>query len=527
MATTRKSRKTGTRRRSSRSMVQKPSGAFHARVQKVGPQHFGVVCVDCHKAQSKFFVCDFYGNVLLAPTELEHNRPALDSAVAKVRETFAAHSIQDSIVAVERTGRYHHVVKQAFHDAAFETRVVHPFATKQNRQAADPGNKTDDTDLRAMHRAAVNGFALREPEWNADWRNLQLLVRHRRGLVEKSSSVCCQIREHLDAALPGFASCFGAKFWESQVAWHVIRHFRAAAAIQQAGIDHLEQQLRQAGIRFQKRTLETILTWAKQAAPAEPTAEINHDLTLALNADRSQKAQEIKVFERRIAHALARTPYVLLLSIPGVNVVSAAEFAAEMGPIENYPTARAITGRAGLYPSRYQSNKVDVANGPLVRCANRRLRFAILLIADNLILCNQHFRALANQWRLAGKDARMTHIKVASRFCRIAYQMVAGRKVFRHPCLQQRGYILQKLTAFHEEHESPVDQIMTDLRHATEQIPVKEHAAEAKPLHEHLNELMRKKGPQPLRDILPVVLARLGLGSIQSPESGEADLPSP
>jgi len=526
MATTRKTGKAGTRRRSVRPMIQKPSGAFHARVQKVGPEHFGVVCVDCHKGQSKFFVCDFYGNIQLAPTSLDHNRLALDAAIAKIRDTFAAHSIQDSIVVVERTGRYHHVVKQAFREAAFDTRVVHPFATKQNRQPADPGNKTDDADLRAMHRAAVNGFALCEPEWGVSWRSLQLLVRHRRSLVEKSSSVCCQIREHLDAALPGLASCID-KLWESQVAWHLIERFPSAAAMQQAGLDRLDQSLRQAGIRFQRRTLETILAWAKQAAPAEPTAHINHQLVLALNADRLQKAQEIKLLERRIAQELASTPYILLLSIPGVNVVSAAEFAAEMGPIENYPTARAITGRAGLYPSRYQSNKVDLANGPLVRCANRRLRFAILLIADNLILCNQHFRVLANQWRVAGKDARMTHIKVASRFCRIAYQMVAGRKVFRHPCLQQRGYILQKLSAFHVEHDSPVDQIMTDLRHATEQIPVKEHAAEAKPLHEQLNELMRKKGPQPLRDILPVVLARLGLGSIQSPESGEADLPSP
>jgi transposase len=523
MATTRKSGKSGTRRRSARQMIQKPTGAFHARVQKVGPEHFGIVCVDPHKGQSKFLVSDFYGNILLAPTPLDHNRPALDAALAKVRDTFAANSILDSIVAVERTGRYHHVVKQTFKAAAFDTRVVHPFATKQNRQPADPGEKTDDTDLYAMHRAAVNGFALCEPEWDVSWRNLQLLVRHRRGLVERSGALCCQIREHLDAALPGLAGCFD-DLWEREIAWHLIERFPSAAAMREAGLDRLDQSLRQAGIRFQRRMLETIFAWAKQAAPAEPTADINHRLLLALNRDRLQKAQEIKLLERQIAQALARTPYILLLSIPGVNVISAAEFAGEMGPIENYPTGRAITGRAGLYPSRYQSNNVDMADGPLVRCANHRLRFAILLIADNLILCNQHFRVLAHQWRLAGKDARMTHVKVASRFCRIAYQMVAGRQVFRHPGLRERSYILQKLIAFHEEHESPIDQMMTDLRHATEQIPVKEHAAEAKPLQERLNELLRKKGPQPLSDILPVVLARLGLGSIQSPESGEADL---
>ena len=40
---------------------------------------------------------------------------------------------------------------------------------------------------------------------------------------------------------------------------------------------------------------------------------------------------------------LARTPYVLWMSTPGVNVVSAADFAGEMGPSEHYANARAIT----------------------------------------------------------------------------------------------------------------------------------------------------------------------------------------
>ncbi len=67
---------------------------------------------------------------------------------------------------------------------------------------------------------------------------------------------------------------------------------------------------------------------------------------------------------------LVRTPYVLLLAFPGINVASAGEFAGEMGPISHYAHARAITGRAGLYPSRYQSDQVDLCDGALVRCAN-------------------------------------------------------------------------------------------------------------------------------------------------------------
>src|SRR6266481_5508086 len=214
-------------RRRSRSrpsdVIQKPAGVIHPRVQKVGPEHFGIVSVDCAKARSKWMLCDFYGNVLVPPTVVEHNRTALEAAIAQIRQALQQHALDDFLVAVERTGRYHRPVQRAFAAAGFEVRIVHPFATKQFRQPSDPGYKTDDTDLAAIHRAAVNGFALIETTLDETWTTLQLLIRHRRDLVFKMSLVCCQIREHLDAAFPGYAACFD-KLWDSACAWHLVQH---------------------------------------------------------------------------------------------------------------------------------------------------------------------------------------------------------------------------------------------------------------------------------------------------------------
>src|SRR4249920_2577096 len=58
--------------------VHKPHGVIQPRVQKVGPEHFGILSVDCAKARFKWMLCDFYGNVLIPPTTVEHNRPELD-----------------------------------------------------------------------------------------------------------------------------------------------------------------------------------------------------------------------------------------------------------------------------------------------------------------------------------------------------------------------------------------------------------------------------------------------------------------
>ena len=283
------------------------------------------------------------------------------------------------------------------------------------------------------------------------------------------------------------------------------------------------QSLRQAGIRFQQRTVQTVLDWAEQAAPGDVAAGQHLRIALALYDDRQQKTQEIQALERDIAGRLVQTPYVLLLSFPGINVVSAADFAGEMGPIEHYANPKAITGRAGLRPSRYQSDQVDKANGPLVRNCNRSLRAAILGIADNLIVCNHHFQPLATQWASQGKDPRDIHVRVGLRFCRIAFQMVAGRQVFRHPCIQGRHYILDKLNAFHRDHDTGMAEVLRDLQAAIGQLPPREHAAEARPLQEELQRIQdgRRRGPQLLGDILPMVLARLGVGAVQSTESGE------
>lgn len=60
------------------SSLGKPAGILHPRVQAVGPEHFGIVCCDCHKGSSKFLLADFYGKVLLPPTTVAHQRADLD-----------------------------------------------------------------------------------------------------------------------------------------------------------------------------------------------------------------------------------------------------------------------------------------------------------------------------------------------------------------------------------------------------------------------------------------------------------------
>ena len=509
------------RRSSNRSQapfasVHKPRGHITPRVQAAGPEHFGIVSVDCAKVRSKFLIADYFGNLLQPPTWVEHTRAELQHMVGLVRQTIDQHQLRDVVIAIEQTGTYHRPVQQVFRRASFDTRLVHPFASSRFRQAADGDLKTDDKDLAGIFRAAVNGFGLQDPVWPDHYQQLQLLSRHRRDLVRKNARLRCQIREYLHALMPGYAGCFSDLF-DNPIAITLARQTGSAEAVRHAGLDGLRQLARANGSRVRHSTLATIYAWANTAPPAHPQPDLVRQFLATLDDDRLSKSPQISQLEQQCAHRLVSTPYVLLLAIPGINVVSAADVAGELGPIDFYAHANHITGRAGLMPARYQSDFVD-RQGSLCHAGHRRLRVALLQCADNLITHNHHFQVRSTHWRQRGKDPRWIHVKVAKSFSRIAYAIVAGRTLFPHPCCQPRHYIIDKLLEFHRLHDTPMPWVMLDIEAATAQLPRRTYDEEAQPLHERLHTInARRRGPQPLRDILPIVLARLGVAPLQSP----------
>ena len=52
---TKKRKSTGSKKR----FLGKPTGQIQERVQAVGPEHFGIVAVDCAKRRSKWMLCNF------------------------------------------------------------------------------------------------------------------------------------------------------------------------------------------------------------------------------------------------------------------------------------------------------------------------------------------------------------------------------------------------------------------------------------------------------------------------------------
>lgn len=510
---------------SKKRFIGKPTGRIQERVQTAGPERFGIVSVDCAKRRSKWMLCNFYGKVLVEPTIVEHTTAGLRWMTQFVAEACQTEGLTDTIVAVEMTGIYHKPVQRAFRKAGFDTRIVHPFASNHYRRPLHPDAKTDDHDLEAIFHAAVNGYGLATLPLSDIYQSLQAVSRHRHNLVKQRARLMVQIRRLLHQTMPGFADLFeDDKLFHKSIALPVALAFSSAAAIRRAGVAGIATHLTTMKVRFQRRTIERIVAWASVAAEPSELAEMYTRQWQQLNEVRQLFEEQIAAAEREMAGFLVKTPYILLLSVTGINVVSSARLAGEAGPIEHYASAGAINGRAGLYPSRYQSDQVDHPDGSLVRQCNRQLRGAAMQVAENLIKCHPYYRGLSALWAQQNVDPRDRRCRIANRAMRMVYQLVGGRQVWRGQGVD-RDHLLSKLQEFHRLHHTPIVQSIRDLGEAFAWLPKSIYAAEAEPLAALVRR--KRRGPQRIGDLIIPLLIRLGVTSeeigVPSEETVESD----
>jgi hypothetical protein len=120
--------------------------------------------------------------------------------------------------------------------------------------------------------------------------SLRMLARHRRDLVEKVTALSCQIREHWDLAMPGYAACF-SHFWGSSVALCVARATGTPAKLLALDRLGLTQWLPREQCLFQSPTLDKLLAWARQA----PAPDVD---AAAVRAGRRPRSLATPAFRR-------------------------------------------------------------------------------------------------------------------------------------------------------------------------------------------------------------------------------------
>ncbi len=86
----------------------------------------------------------------------------------------------------------------------------------------------------------------------------------------------------------------------------------------------------------------------------------------------------------------------------------------------------------------------------------------------------------------------------------------------------QPDSILERLRHFHHEHQTPMDRLLADLEAAVDQLPYNTRGHEAVVVAKVLEQqASRRRGSVAIGELLPAVLARLGIHTTNTTESGD------
>lgn len=467
--------------------------SLRKRVRAIGGDKFGVLVVDSSKKNGEFWFTDFYGEPMWDESRtFPITRGHLDQMMNVVGGTCREHGIKDLVVGIEQTGRYHRPIKRAL-EKRWEVKMIHPFVTKQLRQPASPGVKTDGVDLEAMTRAIIGGYGDDPRPFPSIYVKWQLLNRAREDSVDRQKRLKQQCQERLHAFMPGYPALF-KDIWKDSAPLAIAELYGSAKRLLTTDVESIRERLRGKSIRVMRPTINRVLAWAADAPSPDPGGALNRRILSDNLRLIEHLGRDITRYEKGLVMYLVQTPFVLLLGIPGINVVSASGYGSEVGPITNYLMPSHINGRAGIFPSRYQSDETDCADGPMVGGRNARLRDAVMEITSNLILHNDYFQGWSDLREQRGWSKKKICVSTANRFNRIAFHMVAGRMLFDHPCLKKRHPVLKKLAGFALSHGIKPETTMSLVAKAARQLPSDAVAGEISALQAGLPDLRRSCG---------------------------------
>jgi len=192
------------------------------------------------------------------------------------------------------------------------------------------------------------------------------------------------------------------------------------------------------------------LAWlAEQELPVDERETIDACLRHIAFLDR-----EIAELETQLAAAVLASPDMRrLLTLPGVNSVSAAAFMAAVGDIRRFPTARHLVSYLGLNPRVHQSGSEKARHGRITKQGPSDARHVLVEAAWRAARETGPLRAFSQ--RVAAKrGSNIATVAVARKLVVIAWHMLARDEeyAFARPSLVREKLRRLELLAGAERH---------------------------------------------------------------------------
>jgi transposase len=261
---------------------------------------------------------------------------------------------------------------------------------------------------------------------------LKALVTRRRTLIVEQTRRLAHLHELLQQVHPGLDQRLDVRGRIGGL--YLLTRFVTPQEIRTAGVDQLVAFLETCPHRLPTR--RTLARLAVEAATEQqyalPGEAITAQLVRDLAADALAARTRLDTLHDTIAEELARHPEgALIQSLPGMGVVTAAEFLAHAGSMTRYASAHHLAAYAGLAPVIRQTGRTLFLSRPLG--GNKELKRACYQATQVASHYHPASRTYYHRKRAEGKSHLQATIALARRRVIVLYAMLRDQRPYTEP----------------------------------------------------------------------------------------------
>lgn len=289
-------------------------------------------------------------------------------------------SLGDQVV-IEACGTWTHIY-DALMERGIQAKLAHPLKTKAIASARIKTDRIDANILAHLLRANLIPEAWVPP---VEIRELRTITRYRASLVKLQTEVKNQVH----------------------------------ALLMRNGIKHEFSDL------FGKSGCEFLMGLDHKLKP------VNSAILRSCISTLTHLGPEIKRVSDYIAWVVMENGDVkLLITIPGIDVYSAALIVAEIGDIRRFPTYKQLCSYAGIVPSLYRSGGT-VRYGRITKQGSKWLRWILAQAVNHVIRRPGKLHDFYVRMVRRGKGKNTARVAVARKLLRVIWCMLTRREPFR------------------------------------------------------------------------------------------------
>lgn len=296
-------------------------------------------------------------------------------------QTFVDSLRPEDKVVIEACGTWTHIY-DALTERGIQVKLAHPLKTKAIASARIKTDRIDANILAHLLRADLIPEAWVPP---VETRELRTITRYRAGLVKLQTEVKNQVH----------------------------------ALLARNGIEHEFSDL------FGKAGYEFLADLGEMLKPIDSAI-----LRSCMN-NLFHLGPEIKLVSDHIASVVEEREEVrLLMTIPGIDVYSAALIVAEIGDIQRFPTYKHLCSYAGIIPSVHRSGKI-VRYGRITKQGSKWLRWILAQAVNHVTRRPGKLHDFYLKMVGRGKGKNVARVAVARKLLRVIWCMLTRRDPFR------------------------------------------------------------------------------------------------